>query len=65
MIFCLCLRVALMYYYLSQYHLDEFQVYTVRLLGRDLNIQREAEPLNPNRHALSHFLQPYFNKPIS
>jgi hypothetical protein len=54
-----------MYYYLSQYHLDEFQVYTVRLLGRDLNIQREAEPLYPNRHALSHFLQPYFNKPIS
>ncbi len=58
----LCMRVVLIYYYLTQFHMDEFQTYSVKILGKELNLQREAEPYTANKNPLSLMLEPFFNK---
>lgn len=64
-IFCTCLRMTLIYYYLSQFYIDEFQVYSIKIFGKDLNIQRETEPYSSNKNPLSYLLEPYFNKAVA
>lgn len=59
-----CLRVVLVYFYLTQFHMDEYQIYTVKIFGKELNIQREAEPYTPNKNPLSMMLEPFFNKAV-
>lgn len=63
MVLAFCLRTLLAYFYLSQFHLDHSQSYSVRLLGREFTLQKEAEPLTPNKNPLSYMLVPLFNKP--
>jgi hypothetical protein len=60
----LCMRVVLAYYYLTQFHMDEFQTYSVKVFGKELNIQREAEPYTPNKNPLSLMLEPFFNRAV-
>jgi hypothetical protein len=59
-----CLRLVLVYFYLTQFHMDEYQIYTVKILGKEMNIQREAEPYTPNKNPLSLMLEPFFNKTV-
>jgi hypothetical protein len=61
-ILCLIFRFILMYLYLSQYHIDEYQTYIIKFMDKDINLQKKIEPFDSNKHPFETFLHPYFNK---
>lgn len=57
-----CFRFVLMYLYLSQYHIDEYQIYLIKFMDKEINLQKQIEPYDSNKHPFETFLHPYFNK---